>query len=238
MMLIFPTHVMLEGNPTPKPWPPQFHALLYQNSTGKLAIVDLWYDWPGGRNLNLIQHQLGKRIHDVEWTNGTSFYFDLEHQTCLTMTFPVGILHPDWLANATYVGEQEIEGFKCNVWEKLDFITYYEDIDTKRPVSWVFFTGKSLQICLFMFTIDLQSFYILRTVSISFSLFFPSKHSQGRDQELCCYNQYAVDISSRTWTAHYRRSQDCKKTITAKLGAVMSFLDHSVLELYNGVKVV
>ncbi|CAM6042837.1 unnamed protein product [Sphagnum compactum] len=149
MMLIFPTLVMLEGNPTPKPWPPQFHALLYQNSTGKLAIVDLWYDWPGGRNLNLIQHQLGKRIHDVEWTNGTSFYFDLEHQTCLTMTFPVGILHPDWLANATYVGEQEIEGFKCNVWEKLDFITYYEDIDTKRPVSWVFFTGQTLHVMAF-----------------------------------------------------------------------------------------
>ncbi len=192
MMLIFPTLVMLEGNPTPKPWPPQFHALLYQNSTGKLAIVDLWYDWPGGRNLNLIQHQLGKRIHDVEWTNGTSFYFDLEHQTCLTMTFPVGILHPDWLANATYVGEQEIEGFKCNVWEKLDFITYYEDIDTKRPVSWVFFTGMSLQICLFMFTIDLQSFYINRT-NFFFTFFFPVNIPR---EEIKSY----VVITSMQWT--------------------------------------
>lgn len=29
-----------------------------------------------------------------------------------------------------------------------------------------------------------------------------------------------------------------RKQITAKLGAVMSFLDHSVLEFYNCVKVV
>ncbi len=51
-----------------------------------------------------------------------------------------------------------------------------------------------------------------------------------------------VVITSMQWTylvEHgLHNTEDCKKTITAKLGAVMSFLDHSVLELYNGVKVV
>ena len=61
--------------------------------------------------LNLIQKQLGNRIHDVEWTNGTSYYYDLEHDTCTKFTFEVGILRPDWLRDATYVGIRESDGF-------------------------------------------------------------------------------------------------------------------------------
>lgn len=38
-----------------------------------------------------------------EYTNGTSFYYDLEAGTCRKIAFPVGILRPDWLSGATYL---------------------------------------------------------------------------------------------------------------------------------------
>lgn len=50
---------------------------MVQNRSGDLALVTLVYDWPGGRNLNLIQKQTGGGIWDLEWTNGTSFYYNL-----------------------------------------------------------------------------------------------------------------------------------------------------------------
>lgn len=133
-----------KADPIPKPWPLQFHSQMYQNRTGKLSIVDLWYDFPNGRNLNLIQKQLGSVTHDVEYTNGTSYYYDLEAGTCKKVSFSVGILRPDWLSDATFVGVEEIDGFKCNVWDKADFIRYWEDIETRRPVSWKFTNSGGL----------------------------------------------------------------------------------------------
>ncbi|KAL2629201.1 hypothetical protein R1flu_013887 [Riccia fluitans] len=134
------------GDPVPKPWPLQFHALMYMNSTGNAgekekAIVELWYDWVNGRTYNIIQSQLRQKLWDVEWNNGTSFYFDLDKKTCLRRTFPVGLLRPDFLNDAHYVGVRTLDTFTCNVWEKADFITYYEDVETQRPVGWLFFTG-------------------------------------------------------------------------------------------------
>lgn len=115
---------------------------MYQNRTGKLSTIDLWYDYPNGRNLNLIQKQLGVLTHDVEYTNGTSFYYELEQGTCKKITFTVGILRPDWLSGATYIGTENIDGFKCNVWEKVDFIRYWEDVESQRPVSWLFLSSR------------------------------------------------------------------------------------------------
>lgn len=124
---------------SPKPWPEQFYAQLYQHQGGvALAVIDLWYDWPNGRNFNIIQHQLSYRMYDLEWNNGTSYYFDLAAKTCNTLLFEVGILRPDWLDHSHYLGEEELNGFTCNVWEKEDFITYYEDKGTRRPVGWLF----------------------------------------------------------------------------------------------------
>lgn len=37
----------------------------------------------------------------------------------------------------------------CNVWEKVDFIWYYEDVVTKRPVHWVFYTGREANVMTF-----------------------------------------------------------------------------------------
>jgi hypothetical protein len=130
--------------PVPTPWPEQFHAVMFTNLTesgGRLQLVDLYYDWPGGRNLNLIRNQLsGDPTYDVEWTNGTSYIFD--SASCRTIRFPVGLLPPDWLAGATYLGRESVDGFDCHLWTKVDFVWYYEEVATGRPVRWNFFNGR------------------------------------------------------------------------------------------------
>lgn len=57
------------------------------------------------------------------------------------MSHEVGILRPNWLDGAKYLGQKNVSGFLCNEWEKVDFIWYYEDVVTKRPVQWIFYTG-------------------------------------------------------------------------------------------------
>ncbi|RWW04113.1 hypothetical protein GW17_00032682 [Ensete ventricosum] len=139
-----------EGAPTPTPWPPQFHSLLYINYSGALSFVDLWYDWPNSRNFNIIQHQQGELLYDLEWGNGTSFYYTLDgNRRCRTVHFDVGILRPDWLDGATYLGREAVDGFLCDVWEKAQFIWYYEDVETRRPVHWLFYTGRSVHVMTF-----------------------------------------------------------------------------------------
>uniref|UniRef100_M8D889 Uncharacterized protein n=1 Tax=Aegilops tauschii TaxID=37682 RepID=M8D889_AEGTA len=138
----------------PAPWPEQFHAVLFTNltnvsiaSTGPpLRPHDLYYDWPRRRNLNLIRHQLsGDPLYDVEWNNGTTFYFD--SATCRTQQVPVGVLPPGWLADggAVYLGRETTGGIDCRVWGKADFILYYEDALTGRPVRWNFLDVTGLQ---------------------------------------------------------------------------------------------
>ncbi|XP_021746092.1 uncharacterized protein At4g14100-like isoform X2 [Chenopodium quinoa] len=114
-----------DEDPKPKPWPEQFHSVLVINNTKKneLQVTDLWYDWPNGRNLNLIQKQL--------------------------VLFDVGILRPNWLEGATYLGQQHMDGFLCNVWQKVDFLWYYEDVVTRRPVYWLFYTGRAVHVITF-----------------------------------------------------------------------------------------
>ncbi|KAJ9163971.1 hypothetical protein P3X46_023590 [Hevea brasiliensis] len=139
------------ADPTPAAWPHQFHSILFMNnSAGNLQVVDLWYDWPNGRNFNIIQNQLGKLLYDLEWDNGTSYIYTLDsNQECRTLRFPVGVLRPNWLEGANYLGQQQVDGFLCNVWEKVDFIWYYEDVKTKRPVYWAFYTGMVAHVMTF-----------------------------------------------------------------------------------------
>ncbi|KAL5549020.1 hypothetical protein UlMin_004251 [Ulmus minor] len=124
------------STPTPSPWPEQFHPLLYMNlsSFARLQITDLWYDWPRGRNVNIQQKQLEALVYDVEWDNGTSFYYTLgEAGSCRVVNFELlmGFFH------------------LCNVWEKVDFIWYYEDVATRRPVRWDFYDGISTHVMTF-----------------------------------------------------------------------------------------
>jgi hypothetical protein len=85
------------ATPIPAPWPEQFHALLYMNlSSTRLQITNLWYDWPRGRNVNIIQKQLSVLLYDTEWNNGTTFYYTLsEPHSCRIMVNDVGIPRPD-----------------------------------------------------------------------------------------------------------------------------------------------
>jgi len=133
--------------PSPTPWPERFHAVMFTNltnysvaSTGPpLRITDLYYDWPRRRNLNLVRHQLSADpLYDVEWNNGTSFYFD--SSTCRVERFPVGVLPPWWLSGggAEYMGRGVTGGIECHVWGKAGFIVYYEEATTGRPVRWNF----------------------------------------------------------------------------------------------------
>lgn len=120
------------------------------DNNGSLQVVDLWYDWTNGRNFNIIQNQLGKLLYDLEWDNGTSYIYTLDsNKECRVLHFPVGVLRPNWLEGATYLGQQEVDGFLCNVWQKVDFIWYYEDVITKRPVYWVFYTGMTAHVMTF-----------------------------------------------------------------------------------------
>uniref|UniRef100_A0A3N7HN42 Uncharacterized protein n=1 Tax=Populus trichocarpa TaxID=3694 RepID=A0A3N7HN42_POPTR len=138
------------ADPTPAPWPHQFHSILFMDNNGSLQVVDLWYDWTNGRNFNIIQNQLGKLLYDLEWDNGTSYIYTLDsNKECRVLHFPVGVLRPNWLEGATHLGQQEVDGFLCNVWQKVDFIWYYEDVITKRPVYWVFYTGMTAHVMTF-----------------------------------------------------------------------------------------
>lgn len=61
----------LQAKPSPPVWPEQLHAILIQDRNGSLADVDLWYDWPGGRNLNIIKsREDGSVLYDNERNNG------------------------------------------------------------------------------------------------------------------------------------------------------------------------
>ncbi|KAF8762357.1 hypothetical protein HU200_009536 [Digitaria exilis] len=134
-----------DSTPTPTPWPPQFHATLVMDYHGNMSLADLWYDWPGGRNLHVIRYQIADDApyYDNEWNNGTSFFYTPARRACRSAAVGVGILRPDWLLEGSeYLGRRDAGGFDCHVWAKADFITYYEDVKTKRPVKWVFYTGR------------------------------------------------------------------------------------------------
>jgi len=130
--------------PATPPWPEQFHAVVITNLSahgggGGLQLIDLYYDWPRGRDLNIVRDQLsGEPQWNVEWTNGTAFLFDAA--SCATFQFDVGLLPPDWKsrAGAAYLGRDRVDGFDCHVWSNFVFARYYEDVATGRPVSWTF----------------------------------------------------------------------------------------------------
>ncbi|XAR51199.1 hypothetical protein NMG60_11005756 [Bertholletia excelsa] len=149
------------ATPTPQPWPERFHAMLYMNlSTGHLQISNLWYDWRLGRNVNIIQKQLGVLLYDVEWNNGTTFYYtqgaDGAPGACRVEEFGVGIPRPDFLDGAEYLGTATTDGFLCHVWQKVDFIWYYEDVVTRLPVRWDFYDGISTHVMTFEVGATLQ----------------------------------------------------------------------------------
>ncbi|KAM7480224.1 hypothetical protein LguiA_028437 [Lonicera macranthoides] len=116
-----------DDDPTPAPWPDQFHSLLFANNTGILQKADLWYD--------------------LELNNGTFYMYTLDsNRECTVSQLQVGILTPNWLEGAKYLGQRYRDKFLCNVWEKVDFVWYYEDVVSKIPVSREFYNGNNCPI--------------------------------------------------------------------------------------------
>lgn len=102
--------------------------VLKQNRSGELADVDLYYDHPGGRNLNIIASE-DDVLWDNERNNGSTYYYHPSTQKCNVIQMPVGILKPDWLKGAKYEGVEEVNGHqvcwkdtykcplcRCGVW--------------------------------------------------------------------------------------------------------------------------
>lgn len=101
-------------------WPQQFHAVLFQNRSNILATVDLFYDYPNGRNLNIVRPQLGKGgvLWDLDWNNKTSAFFDRDAMTCRLEMTDAGLLPPNWLGDATNLGLAVIDGIVCSAWAR------------------------------------------------------------------------------------------------------------------------
>ena len=64
---------------SPPIWPEVFHATMVQNSTttGALALTELFYEWPKGRNANLIHNQLGTTLYDIECASVQAEFIEL-----------------------------------------------------------------------------------------------------------------------------------------------------------------
>ncbi|PRQ34187.1 hypothetical protein RchiOBHm_Chr5g0066081 [Rosa chinensis] len=99
-----------EPDPVLTPWPHQFHSIMVMNYSGTLQVIDLWYDWPNGRNFNIVQVQLGSILYDLEWRNDTSFFYILDSsKSCNSVQLEVGILRPNWLDGAQYLGQRHVD---------------------------------------------------------------------------------------------------------------------------------
>lgn len=70
----------------------------------------------------------------------------MQADTCKVRTFEVGVLTPDWLKNATYLGVETVDTVECHKWSKADFLTYWASIKTGHPIRWLFFDGSQFDI--------------------------------------------------------------------------------------------
>jgi hypothetical protein len=135
----------------PPVWPEQLFLVQHRipdDDSGNSTIAT-YYDWKRQANLIIINPDSNQGnkdadiIWDLELSNHHSYFFNPLKKTCKTMDFPVGILKPNWLVNATCLGEVVMNGRRTIGWTKEDFIDYYADAVTDEPVSWYFHTMKA-----------------------------------------------------------------------------------------------
>ncbi|KAJ1638814.1 hypothetical protein T492DRAFT_941132 [Pavlovales sp. CCMP2436] len=148
--------------PAPPIWPERFHAVSVQTTPTGKSLVHLYYDFYRGRNLNIITSQTREKqgtgtLWDYERDDGMSFYYAPSTKTCRSIDMKFGLVRPTFMVDdppAKLVAEGVILGpYKTNVWTKgesdqpgVPFITYYADVETGRPVRWVFYSPMELDI--------------------------------------------------------------------------------------------
>ena len=76
------------------------------------------------------------------------------------MDFPVGILSPDWLSGARYLGTRVVNGFECHGWakgegrpESDDVVHYSGRVSDGVPVRWTFLVGEPMQMNVYRFEV-------------------------------------------------------------------------------------
>ncbi len=127
----------------PPLWPERFvltqrrFPIDWTNRTAD-ATITTYYDAKRAANLIHIvaDNAPNTTLWDLELNDKHSYYFDPQAKQCKTITFPVGILRQNWLANATSLGSKYIRGRKAVGWTKVDFIDYWADEQTCEPLSW------------------------------------------------------------------------------------------------------
>jgi hypothetical protein len=108
------------------------------------ASTITYYDFEQGANLILITPDANQSdvLHDLELDTKHSYYFTPARHSCFEMDFPVGILRPDWLKGARYLGKKPCpfshDRASCEVWTKAEFIDYYADTSSCTPHAWYF----------------------------------------------------------------------------------------------------
>lgn len=145
----------------PPVWPQRFKAFQRKIpdddlncSRGTCSNVTTYYDWVLQANLIIDSPDTPTdegTLWDLELGNRHSYYFHPAANKCMFHEFPVGILRPDWLKGASYLGESVIRGRHVHGWTKVDFIDYYNDANDCSPVSWHFHAMKT--------SFDTLSFY-------------------------------------------------------------------------------
>lgn len=141
-MMLFLASTYAACPTTPPVWPLRFALVqrrIPDDNSGNATTVT-YYDWERQANLIVItnDNDEGNPLWDLELGSGRSYYYYPTTGECTPMLFPVGILRPDWLANATFVGRETFLGKDVLVWTKADFIDYRADAMTCDPVSWYF----------------------------------------------------------------------------------------------------
>eukprot|EP00967_Tisochrysis_lutea_P084062 scaffold117309_cov40-Tisochrysis_lutea.AAC.1 len=135
--------------PAPPVWPRRFTLVQRRipdvGSKVGLATTVTYYDADRGANLIQIfpDSNISDELWDLELDSHKSYYITPSRHSCRPMEFPVGILRPNWLANATALGLHVVNGHKVLGWTKVDFIDYFADIETCQPIRWYFHAMKA-----------------------------------------------------------------------------------------------
>ena len=140
--------------PTPQLWPALLKADLRQNRSGALANVTLCYDFAGGRNLNVIDNSAapgGSVLYDNERANGSTYYYSRHPPGCKVIAMGVGLLRPDWLRGATYIGPGYGDTDCFTQGESpsnasVPFLTYCQSQADGLPRYWTFFDGARFDV--------------------------------------------------------------------------------------------